>query len=154
MTSNETTQIDVWREQMQFRLVVDDDDTSKMEIETVKINAGDMFGRSLSLVGRGDNLDHVSAIVVWGCTQLEADTRAAMLASAWSAEFKRRKAARKARRSTGRAEVESELLAEARGRLALYDAAARKFIAKVESGRARSHETYADLKAALDGARS
>lgn len=34
--------------------------------------------------------------------------------------------------------------------LKLYDAAALKFIKKVESGNARSHVTYAELKAALD----
>lgn len=33
--------------------------------------------------------------------------------------------------------------------LALYDAAARKFVAKVESGRAQSKETYEDLRDAL-----
>lgn len=33
--------------------------------------------------------------------------------------------------------------------LRLYDAAAENFIAKVESGRARSMETYNDLKQAL-----
>lgn len=31
-----------------------------------------------------------------------------------------------------------------------YDAAAKKFIDKVDSGRARSIETYADLKACLE----
>jgi hypothetical protein len=34
-----------------------------------------------------------------------------------------------------------------RGVVAAYNDAADKFIAKVESGRARSQETYADLKA-------
>lgn len=38
-------------------------------------------------------------------------------------------------------------LDELRDALADYDVAADKFIAKVESGRARSRETYADLKA-------
>lgn len=34
--------------------------------------------------------------------------------------------------------------------LAAYDRAADKFIAKCESGQARSRETYADLKAARE----
>ena len=34
-----------------------------------------------------------------------------------------------------------------------YDEAAEKFIEKVESGRAHSKETYADLKAALETSR-
>lgn len=45
--------------------------------------------------------------------------------------------------------VPEELATDMAEILDLYDAAARRFIEKVETGRARSTETYSDLKAAL-----
>lgn len=45
----------------------------------------------------------------------------------------------------------AQTLSDRDRRIAAYDAAARKFIEKVESGRAHSKETYADLKDCLRG---
>lgn len=45
-------------------------------------------------------------------------------------------------------------LADAEEVIRLYNAAADKFIAKVVTGRAKSIETYAELKAAREAARS